>query len=64
MLQLQHRRGHLPGDQRVAVAIASDPAPKLSGRAWAGSSMPTPRELCVQLVEQVPAHPAQQFLQE
>ena len=64
VLQLQHRRGHLRGDQRVAVAIASDPAPEAQ-RPGVGRQLDADaRELCVQLVEQVPAHPAQQFLQE
>ena len=63
VLQFQHRGRHLGGDQRVAVAVAADPAPEVQ-RAGVGRQLDAdPLELRVQLVEQVAAHPAQQLLQ-
>ena len=63
VLQLQHGRGHLRRDQGVAVAVAADPAPEAQGAGVGRQLDADARELGVQLVEQVAAHPAQQLLQ-
>ncbi len=63
VLQLQHGGGHLGGNERVAVAVAADPAPEVQRAGMGGKLDADARELRVQLVEQVAAHPTQQLFQ-
>ena len=63
VLQLQHGGSHLGGHERVAVAVAADPAPEVQRAGMGGKLDADPRELRVHLVEQVAADVAQQLLQ-